>query len=160
MSARAEIPTRLIRYPSQYYPAKDRDTLAIAALLSALLHLALLKCLIVHLQAPAANPPLRETEIALVSPSAIEEVEPLSSSGRRLPDACQRAANPSSLASCRRAARTAQRRVDSISRHPVVAGIGRTAQLEGRRVAQASRAANAPAAIVRFRGDPPDQSAI
>ena len=62
----------MIRYPSRYHPARDRDTLAIAALLSALLHLALLKSLIVYLQAPTASAPLQETEITLVSRSDIE----------------------------------------------------------------------------------------
>ena len=69
---RAEIAARLITFPSPSSPPRDRDTLAIAALLSALLHLALLKWLIVSLHAPTANGPLQETEITLVSRSDIE----------------------------------------------------------------------------------------
>jgi Domain of Unknown Function (DUF930) len=79
---RAEIAARLITFPSQYSPTRHRDALAIAALLSALLHLALLKWLIVALHAPTANGPLQETEITLVSRSDIENAKaPIAKTG-------------------------------------------------------------------------------
>lgn len=68
----ADIAAQSIGFPSQYYAARDRDTLPIAALLSILLHLALLKWVIVYLQAPPVSAPLHETEITLVSRSDIE----------------------------------------------------------------------------------------
>jgi hypothetical protein len=71
-SREADIFAQSIGFPSQYYAARDRDTPAIAALLSILLHLALLKWVIVYLQAPPASAPLHETEITLVSRSDIE----------------------------------------------------------------------------------------
>ena len=52
------IAAQSIGFPSQYYAARGRDTLAIAPLLSILLHLALLKWVIVYLQAPAVNAPV------------------------------------------------------------------------------------------------------
>jgi hypothetical protein len=69
---KAEIAAQLLGALRQHSRVGDRDTLAIAALLSALLHLALLKWLIVYLQAPTANPPLQETEITLISRSDSE----------------------------------------------------------------------------------------
>ena len=58
LAERQDIAAQSIGFPSQYYAARDRDTLAIAALLSILLHLALLKWIIVYLQAPPASAPL------------------------------------------------------------------------------------------------------
>jgi hypothetical protein len=71
---RAEIAAQLVGALRHHSRVGDRDALAIAALLSALLHLALLKWLIVYLQAPAANAPLGEPEITLVSRSDIESL--------------------------------------------------------------------------------------
>jgi hypothetical protein len=62
----------LIKLPIQYDPARNRDALVVAALLSTLLHLALLKWLVAYSQAPAVYPPLPETEIVLASRSDIE----------------------------------------------------------------------------------------
>jgi Domain of Unknown Function (DUF930) len=74
---KAEIVAQLLGALRQNSRVQDRDALAIATLLSALLHLALLNWLVVHLQAPAANPPLPETEISLVSRSDVESTKPL-----------------------------------------------------------------------------------
>ena len=62
--------------------------------------------------------------------------------------------------SSRTGARSAWQGLGSVSPDPVVTGLGRPAKPEDDRVAQTSRAANAPAAIVQPRGDPPDQSPI
>jgi Domain of Unknown Function (DUF930) len=64
-----EIVARLIGSLGQRHPARDRDSLAVAALLATLLHLALLKWLTAYSQAQASNPSSPETEIALVSAS-------------------------------------------------------------------------------------------
>jgi hypothetical protein len=65
----------------QSSPARDRDALVLAALLSMVLHLAL-DWLIVQWQAPADSSPSPETEIALVSPSPNEtETAPAARSG-------------------------------------------------------------------------------
>lgn len=71
-----EIAAQLLGFAGQLSTFRGRDALVLAGLLSTLLHLALLKWLVAYSQAPAANPPLPETEIALVSPSAIEKAEP------------------------------------------------------------------------------------
>jgi Domain of Unknown Function (DUF930) len=68
----AETAAPLIRLPRQHDPARNRDALVVAALLSTLLHLALLKWLVAYSQAPAVYPPLPETEIVLASGSDIE----------------------------------------------------------------------------------------
>jgi hypothetical protein len=67
-----EIAARLIGLLRQQHPPRDRDALAVAALLATLLHLALLKWLAVYSHAPASSPPSPETEIGLVSASDIE----------------------------------------------------------------------------------------
>jgi Domain of Unknown Function (DUF930) len=67
-----EIAAQLIGFSWRYGPARDRDALAVAALLATLLHLALLKGLAVYSQAPAASAPSPETVIALVSASEID----------------------------------------------------------------------------------------
>ena len=64
----------MLGFAGKYSAFRDRDALFLAGLLSALLHLALLTQLIDNWQVPA-EPPLPETEIALVSPSAIEGVK-------------------------------------------------------------------------------------
>ena len=66
------IAARLIGFPRRHHPARDRDILAVAALLSTLLHLALLKWLAAYSQAPAASAQFPETEITLVSRSDVE----------------------------------------------------------------------------------------
>ena len=50
-----EIAARLIGFLRQRHPARDRDALAVAALLATLLHLALLKWLALYSQAPASD---------------------------------------------------------------------------------------------------------
>lgn len=50
----AETAAPLIKLPRQYDPARNRDALVVAGLLSTLLHLALLKWLVAYSQAPAA----------------------------------------------------------------------------------------------------------
>ena len=62
----------MIGFSRQYGPARDRDILILAGLLSTLLHLALLKWLAIYSQVPASSAPSAETEIALVSASEID----------------------------------------------------------------------------------------
>jgi hypothetical protein len=72
----------LITLSRQYDPARNRDALVLAGLLSTLLHLVLLKWLVAYSQAPAAYPPLPETEIVLASRSDIEnDKTPLTNAG-------------------------------------------------------------------------------
>jgi hypothetical protein len=81
-ASEAEIAGPLIGFSRPDYPARNRDALALAALLSMLLHLALLKWVAIYFDAPAASVPLPETEITLLSRSDIEnETAPATKSG-------------------------------------------------------------------------------
>ena len=64
---KAGIVTQLLGALRQDSRVRDRDALVVAAFLSMLLHLALLKCLMGYYPAPAAYTPLPETEIVLGS---------------------------------------------------------------------------------------------
>jgi hypothetical protein len=58
-----------IALPDRRWPAEARDSLAFAALLSVMLHVALLGGLALRLNAPARQPPAPEAEITLASPA-------------------------------------------------------------------------------------------
>lgn len=60
----------------RHFFVRDRDALLLAALLSALLHFALLKSLMGYRTAPASSAPAAETEIALVPSPPIENATP------------------------------------------------------------------------------------
>jgi Domain of Unknown Function (DUF930) len=81
-----EIVARLTGLLRRRHSPRDRDALAVAALLAMLLHLALLRQLAVYSQAPS-NPPSPETEVALVSASDIDsEKTPAPSAAPKAPE--------------------------------------------------------------------------
>ena len=156
--------TQLLGVGRRHFFARDRDALLLAALLSALLHFALLKSLMGYRTAPErTSGGNRDRSRAL---AAYRERDAASGKEPRVLAASNRAGKRcSSAARCgdvssRTGARSAWQGLGSVSPDPVVTGLGRPAKPEDDRVAQTSRAANAPAAIVQPRGDPPDQSPI